>query len=97
VSTTEYLVYSLLIPCSYYTGISNILVACQTTEVTIQLSFSLLFRLDLPCADHHLSIGDRCLDSSYSLGSVKAGIELTGTEVAILHLEIGAAKGQGGS
>ena len=27
--------------------------------------------------------GDRCLDSSYSLGSVKAGIELTGTEVAI--------------
>ena len=56
-STTEYLVYSLLIPCSYYTGISNILVACQTTEVTIQFSFSLLFRLDLPCADHHLSIG----------------------------------------
>jgi len=41
--------------------------------------------------------GDRCLDSSYSLGSVKAGIELTGTEVAILHLEIGAARGQGGS
>jgi len=41
--------------------------------------------------------GDRCLDSSYSLGSVKVGIELTGTEVAILHLEIGAAKGQGGS
>jgi len=41
--------------------------------------------------------GDRCLDSSYSLGSVKAGIELTGTEVVILHLEIGAAKGQGGS
>ena len=41
--------------------------------------------------------GDRCLDSSYSLGSVKAGIEVTGTEVAILHLEIGAAKGQGGS
>jgi len=41
--------------------------------------------------------GDRCLDSSYSLGSVKAGIELTGTEIAILHLEIGAAKGQGGS
>jgi len=40
---------------------------------------------------------DRCLDSSYSLGSVKAGIELTGTEVVILHLEIGAAKGQGGS
>jgi len=39
----------------------------------------------------------RCLDSSYSLGSVKAGIELTGTEVAILHLEIGAAKGQWGS
>ena len=35
--------------------------------------------------------GDRGLDSSYSLGSVKAGIELTGTEVAILHLEIGAA------
>jgi len=41
--------------------------------------------------------GDRCLDSSYSLGSVKAGIELTRTEVAILHLEIGAAEGQGGS
>ena len=41
--------------------------------------------------------GDRCLDSSYSLGSVKAGIELTGTEAVILHLEIGAAKGQGGS
>jgi len=41
--------------------------------------------------------GDRCLDSSYSLGSVKAGIEVTETEVAILHLEIGAAKGQGGS
>ena len=41
--------------------------------------------------------GDRCLDSSYSLGSVKAGIELTGTEVAILHLEIGAAEVQGGS
>ena len=41
--------------------------------------------------------GDRCLDSSYSLGSVKAGIGVTGTEVAILHLEIGAAKGQGGS
>ena len=40
--------------------------------------------------------GDRCLDSSYSLGSVKAGIEVTGTEVAILHLEIGAAKGEGG-
>ena len=40
--------------------------------------------------------GDRCLDSSYSLGSVKVGIELTRTEVAILHLEIGAAKGQGG-
>jgi len=41
--------------------------------------------------------GDRCLDSSYSLGSVKAGIGLTETEVAILHLEIGAAEGQGGS
>jgi len=41
--------------------------------------------------------GDRCLDSSYSLGSVKVGIGVTGTEVAILHLEIGAAKGQGGS
>jgi len=41
--------------------------------------------------------GDRCLDSSYSLGSVKAGIGVTETEVAILHLEIGAAKGQGGS
>jgi len=41
--------------------------------------------------------GDRGLDSSYSLGSVKAGIELTGTEAVILHLEIGAAKGQGGS
>ena len=41
--------------------------------------------------------GDRCLDSSYSLGSVKAGIGVTGTEVAILHLEIGAAEGQGGS
>ena len=35
--------------------------------------------------------GERCLDSSYSLGSVKAGIEVTETEVAILHLEIGAA------
>jgi len=41
--------------------------------------------------------GDRCLDSFYSLGSVKTVIELTGTEVVILHLEIGAAKGQGGS
>jgi len=41
--------------------------------------------------------GDRCLDSSYSLGSVKAGIEVTETEVVILHLEIGAANGQGGS
>ena len=41
--------------------------------------------------------GDRCLDSSYSLGSFKAGIEVTETEVGILHLEIGAAKGQGGS
>jgi len=41
--------------------------------------------------------GDRCLDSSYSLGSVKAGIGVTGTEVVILHLVIGAAKGQGGS
>ena len=41
--------------------------------------------------------GDRGLDSSYSLGSVKVGIGLTETEVAILHLEIGAAKGQGGS
>ena len=41
--------------------------------------------------------GDRCLDSSFSLGSVKAGIGVTETEVAILHLEIGAAEGQGGS
>jgi len=41
--------------------------------------------------------GDRGLDSSYSLGSVKAGIWKTETEVLILHLEIGAAKGQGGS
>jgi len=41
--------------------------------------------------------GDRYLDSSYSLGSVKVGNELTGTETAILHLEIGAAKGEGGS
>jgi len=41
--------------------------------------------------------GDRCLDSSYSLGSVKAGIEVTETEVAVLHLEISAARGQGGS
>ena len=41
--------------------------------------------------------GDRGLDSSYSLGSSKAGIELTRTEVVILHLEIGAARGQGGS
>jgi len=41
--------------------------------------------------------GYRCLDSSYSLGSVKAGIELTEREIAILHLEIGAAEGQGGS
>jgi len=41
--------------------------------------------------------GYRCLDSSYSLGSVKAGIELTEREIAILHLEIGAEKGQGGS
>jgi len=41
--------------------------------------------------------GERCLDSSYSLGSVKVGIEVTETEVVILHLEIGAAKGQGGS
>ena len=41
--------------------------------------------------------GDRCLDSSYRLGSVKAGIGVTETKVAILHLEIGAAEGQGGS
>ena len=41
--------------------------------------------------------GDRCLDSSYNLGSVKAGIGVTETEVAILHLEIGAAEGKGGS
>jgi len=41
--------------------------------------------------------GDRCLDSSYSLGSLKAGIELTEREIAILHPEVGAAKGQGGS
>jgi len=41
--------------------------------------------------------GDRGLDSSYSLGSVKAGIGLTETKTAILHLEIGAAEGQGGS
>jgi len=41
--------------------------------------------------------GVRCLDSSYSLGSVKAGIEVTETEVVILHLEIGAAEGKGGS
>jgi len=41
--------------------------------------------------------GDRCLDSSYSLESVKVGIGVTETEVAILPLEIGAAKGQGGS
>jgi len=41
--------------------------------------------------------GDRCLDSSYSLGSVKAGIGVTETKVAILHLEIGAAEGKGGS
>jgi len=41
--------------------------------------------------------GDRCLDSSYSLGSVKAGIGVTEREIAILHPEIGAAKGQGGS
>ena len=41
--------------------------------------------------------GDRCLDSSYSLGSVKAPIGVTETEAAILHLEIGAAEGQGGS
>jgi len=41
--------------------------------------------------------GYRSLDSSYSLGSVKAGIELTEREIAILHPEIGAAKGQGGS
>jgi len=41
--------------------------------------------------------GDRCLDSSYSLGSVIAGIGVTETEVVILHLEIGAAEGQGGS
>jgi len=41
--------------------------------------------------------GDRCLDSSYSLGSVKAGIEMTEREIAILHPEIGAADGQGGS
>jgi len=40
---------------------------------------------------------DRCLDSSYSLGSVKVGIEVTETEVGILHLEIGAAEGKGGS
>ena len=41
--------------------------------------------------------GDRCLDSSYSIESVKAVIGVTETEVAILHLEIGAAEGQGGS
>ena len=41
--------------------------------------------------------GDRCLDSSYSLGSVKAGIGVTETEVAIPRLEIGAAEGQGDS
>jgi len=41
--------------------------------------------------------GNRGLDSSYSLGSVKAGIGVTETKVAILHLEIGAAQGQGGS
>ena len=41
--------------------------------------------------------GDRRLDSSYSLGSVKVGIGVTGTEAVILHLEIGAAEGQGGS
>jgi len=39
--------------------------------------------------------GDRCLDSSYSLGSVKAGIGVTEREIAILHPEIGAAEGQG--
>ena len=41
--------------------------------------------------------GDRCLDSSYSLGSVKAGIGVTEREIVILHPEIGAAEGQGGS
>ena len=41
--------------------------------------------------------GDRCLDSSYSLGSVKAGIGVTEREIVILHPEIGAAKGKGGS
>jgi len=41
--------------------------------------------------------GDRCLDSSYSLGSVNVGIEVTEREIVILHPEIGAAEGQGGS
>ena len=39
--------------------------------------------------------GERCLDSPYSLGSVKVGIELTGTEVAILHLELVQQRGKG--
>ena len=32
-------------------------VACQHTEVILQLFLLPSFRLDLPCADHHLSIG----------------------------------------
>ena len=31
-------------------------VACQTTENILQISPSPFFRLDLPCADHHISI-----------------------------------------
>ena len=41
--------------------------------------------------------GDWCLDSSYSLGSIKVGIGVTEREIVILHPEIGAAEGQGGS
>jgi len=32
-------------------------VACQHTEVILQILLLPSFRLDLPCADHHLSIG----------------------------------------
>ena len=54
-STILLTTYYLLIPCSYLQVYTNIIVACQTTEVTYRSPTPSFLQVK-PCADHHLSI-----------------------------------------
>ena len=92
-STILLTTYYLLIPCSYLQVYTNITVACQTTEVILQLPFLLpSYRLHLPCADHHLSthhgMGNKASVSCTSTSSNSSRCQLTPVTIGLIDCTV---------